>query len=158
MKQQLKIGDIKIPYLNKFLKKRGFIQEKIISSWSNLVGEFENFTSPNRIKFPKNKFDEGTLFIKVKSGIGPEIDMRSKDIINKINSMFGYKAINKIKILNGDFEVEYESKNKLIQKKEIDIKQLKKIREIKNDNLANTLISIGNYIKKWDTRLSIRKD
>ena len=148
MKQQLKIGDIKIPHLNNFLKKRGFIQDKIISSWSDLIGDFKNFTSPSQIKFPKNKFDEGVLFIKVKSGIGPEVDMRSKDIINKINSMFGYKAINKIKIVNGDFVFENESKNTQIKKTKIDARFIKKIKEIKNDNLANALISIGNYINK----------
>ena len=88
MKHQSKLGDIKIPYLNDFLKKRGFVQNKIISSWSSLIGEFKSYASPIRIKFPKNKFDEGTLIVNVKSGIGPEIEMKSKDIIDKINSMW----------------------------------------------------------------------
>ena len=50
MKHQSKLGDIKIPYLNDFLKKRGFVQNKIISSWNSLIGEFKNcllYTSPS---------------------------------------------------------------------------------------------------------------
>ena len=121
---------------------------QIISSWNSLIGEFKNYASPIRIKFPKNKFDEGTLIVNVKSGIGPEIEMKSKDIINKINSMFGYKAINKIKIQNGNFADDHKLNNKPIKETKTDIRYIKKIKEIKNDNLANALISIGNYINK----------
>ena len=74
--------------------------------------------------------------------------MKSKDIINKINSMFGYKAINKIKIQNGNFADDHKSKNKPIKETKTDIRYFKKIKVIKNDNLANALISIGNYINK----------
>ena len=137
MKHQSKLGDIKIPYLNDFLKKRGFVQNKIISSWNSLIGEFKNYASPIRIKFPKNKFDEGTLIVNVKSGIGPEIEMKSSDIINKI------------KIQNGNFADDHKLKNKLVKETKTDIRYVTKIKEIKNDNLANALISIGNYINKW---------
>ena len=73
----------------------------------------------------------------------------SKDIIDKINSMFGYKAINKIKIQNGNFADDHKLNNKPIKETKTDIRYIKKIKEIKNDNLANALISIGNYINKW---------
>ena len=39
--------------------------------------------------------------------------------------------------------------NKTIKETKTDIRYVKKIKEIKNDNLANALISIGNYINKW---------
>ena len=101
MKHQTKIGDIKIPLLNDYFKKRGFIHNEIVSSWEVLTENFSKHTSPLEIKFPKNKVNDGTLFIKVKSGLGPELEMQTKKIIDKINSMFGYKAINKIKLQNG---------------------------------------------------------
>ena len=87
MKYQTKIGDIKIPLLNDYLKKRGFIHNEIISSWEILTENFSKYTSPQKIKFPKNKVNDGTLFIKVKSGLGPELEMNSKKIIDKILSL-----------------------------------------------------------------------
>ena len=77
------------------------------------------------------------------------LKLDKQDIINKINSMFGYKAINKIKIQNGNFADDHKLNNKPIKEKKTDISYVKKIKEIKNDNLANALISIGNYINKW---------
>ena len=58
------------------------------------------------------------------------------------------KAINKIKIQNGNFADDHKLSNKPIKKTKTDIRYVKMIKEIKNDNLANALISIGNYINK----------
>ena len=146
MKNQIKIGDIKIPILNDYLKKRGFIHTKIVSSWATLTKEYAKFSSPIKIKFAKSKFDDGTLFIKVKSGLGPELEMKSINIINRINSMFGYKAINKIKFQNGYFEDEEIKNNKIIENSKLNIKFNQKIKKIKNEKLADALFQLGKKI------------
>ena len=146
MKHQKKIGDIKIPILNDYLKKRGFIHTKIVSSWVNLTEEYAKFSSPIKIKFAKNKFDDGTLFIKVKSGLGPELEINSITIINRINSMFGYKAINKIKFQNGDFEDDKKQYKQPIENSKLNAKFYHDIKKIKNQNLAEALIKLGKKI------------
>ena len=146
MKNQIKIGDIKIPILNDYLKKRGFIHTKIVSSWATLTKEYAKFSSPVKIKFAKNKFDDGTLFIRVKSGLGPELEMKSINIINRINSMFGYKAINKIKFQNGDFEEEKMQNKKIIENSKLNAKFNQKINKIKSEKLAEALIQLGKKI------------
>ena len=146
MKHQKKIGDIKIPILNDYLKKRGFIHTKIVSSWVILTEEYAKFSSPIKIKFAKNKFDDGTLFIKVKSGLGPELEINSITIINRINSMFGYKAINKIKFQNGDFEDNKKQYKQPIENSKLNAKFYHDIKKIKNQNLAEALIKLGKKI------------
>ena len=46
MKYQTKIGDVSIPGLDEFLKKRGFIHNKIITSWPTLAGDAKNWSFP----------------------------------------------------------------------------------------------------------------
>ena len=148
MKYQTKIGDIKIPLLNDYLKKRGFIHNEIISSWEILTENFSKYTYPLKIKFPKNKVIDGTLFIKVKSGLGPELEMNSKKIIDKINSKFGYKAINKIKLQNGDFKNNEKKKLNPVEKSKLNSKLYAKIKKIKNQSLADALLKLGKEIPK----------
>ena len=143
MKYQTKIGDINIPGLDKFLKKRGFIHNKIITSWSTLAGDAKDWSLPLKIDFPKNKKEEGTLHIKIKSGLGPELEMQSKEIIDKINSMFGYKAINKIKLHNSFFRDDYNELDINSEKPNIKNKINNNIKKIKNQELAGALIKLG---------------
>ena len=148
MKHQTKIGDIKIPLLNDYFKKRGFIHNEIVSSWETLAGDFSKHTSPLKIKFPKNKVNDGTLFIKVKSGLGPEVEMHTKKIIDKINSKFGYKAINKIKLQNSDFKYNEKKVLEPVQKSKLNLKLYAKIKKIENQNLADALLKLGKEIPK----------
>ena len=147
-KYQTKIGDIKIPLLNEYFKKRGFIHNEIISSWEALTENFSKHTSPLKIKFPKNKINDGTLFIKVKSGLGPELEMHAKKIIDKINSKFGYKAINKIKLQNGDFKYDEQKVLEPVEKSKLNAKLYAKIKKIKNQSLAYALLKLGKEIPK----------
>ena len=55
MKYQTKIGDVSIPGLDEFLKKRGFIHNKIITSWPTLAGDAKNWSFPLKINFQKRK-------------------------------------------------------------------------------------------------------
>ena len=148
MKHQTKIGDVRIPLLNDYLKKRGFIQNEIVSSWEVLTENFSKYTSPLKIKFPKNKVNDGTLFIKVKSGLGPELEMHTKKIIDKINSKFGYKAINKIKLQNGDFKYNRQKVLEPVEKSKLNPKLYAKIKKIKNQSLAEALLKLGKEIPK----------
>ena len=148
MKHQTKIGDIKIPILNEYFKKRGFIHNEIVSSWQVLTENLSKHTSPVKIKFPKNKVNDGTLFIKVKSGLGPELEMHTKKIIDKINSKFGYKAINKIKLQNGDFRYNEQKVLGPVEKSKLNAKLYSKIKKIKNQSLADALLKLGKEIPK----------
>ena len=127
------------------LKKNGYNYSEIISKWSMLVGnDISNYSYPKSIKM--NRGDKnGTLILAVKRGNEINIEYSKKNIINKINAYFGYQLINEIKLQT------FNSENKRIRNK-ITLNKFsknfeKKISEIKNKNIRNSLSQFLNVIK-----------
>ena len=141
MKNQKRIGELKIPFLDTYFKKRGFINSKIIKSWQEIAGELHQWSIPIKITFPKYRNDEGTIHIKVYSSRALEIEMKKKIIINNINIMFGYNAINNIRLLHGKLEQPIIKQKKSTQNHEnyFDPKQFK----INDKKLTAALKKLG---------------
>ena len=80
------------------LKKIGYNYSEIISKWNILVSrDISNCCYPKSIKMTqRNK--GGTLILSVERGNEINVEYSKKEIINKINSYFGYKLINEIRI------------------------------------------------------------
>ena len=144
MKNHKRIGELKIPLLDTFLKKRGFINSKIIKSWHEIAGELNQWSTPLKITFPKNRNDEGTLHLKVSSSRALEIEMQKKEIVNKVNIMFGYKAINNIRLLHGKIEPKVIKEKKSYKNYEsyFDPNQFK----INNKKLMDALTKLGTKL------------
>ena len=81
------------------LKRNGYNYSEIISKWNILVGdEISKCSYPKSMKMAKG--DSGTtLVIGIERGNEIIIEYSKKEIINKINSYFGYKLINEIRLL-----------------------------------------------------------
>ena len=93
------------------LKRNGYNYSEIISKWKMLVGEeIANFSNPKSIKMVKGNTN-GILIISVKRGNEILIEYSKKEIINKINSYFGYKLINEIKLQTINSEGRKAKKN-----------------------------------------------
>jgi len=127
------------------LKKNGFNYSEIISKWSLLVGKDISACSyPKSIKM-KNGDNNGTLVLAVKRGDEINTEYAKTDIINKINSYFGYKLISEIKLQT------FSPENKKIKNKRSMSKFSKnfekKINEISNKNIRNSLSNFLNIIK-----------
>ena len=119
------------------LKKNGYNYSEIISKWKILVGKnISENAYPKSIKLEKNN-SGGTLVLAIKRGEEINIEYSKKKIIDQINSYFGYKLINKIKlqILN-TIEEKKKKKKELIN---FSKNYKKKINEIKNEKIRNSL-------------------
>ena len=80
------------------LKKNGYNYSEIISKWKFLVGEeISSFSYPKSIKMI-NGNDNGLLLLAVERGNEITIEYSKKEIINKINSHFGYALIKDVKL------------------------------------------------------------
>ena len=80
------------------LKKNGYNYSEIIGKWNMLVGkDIASCSYPKSIKMKKGD-SNGTLILAIKRGDEINIEYSKSEIINKINSYFGYKLINEIKI------------------------------------------------------------
>ena len=94
------------------LKRNGYNYSEIISKWNILVGdEISKCSYPKSMKMAKG--DSGTtLVIGVERGNEIIIEYSKKEIINKINSYFGYKLINEIRLLTINSKEKKEKKRK----------------------------------------------
>ena len=126
------------------LKKNGYNYSEIVSKWNILVGEdISNCSYPKSIKMKKGDHN-GTLVLGIKRGEEINIEYSKGEIIRKINSYFGYKLINEIKLQT------FSLKNNKIKKNNLNKfskNYEKKINKIKNSNIRNSLAELLTVIK-----------
>ena len=131
--------------LKGILKKNGYNYSEIISKWNMLVGkDIAQYAYPKSIKM-KKRDSNGMLVLAIKRGDEINVEYSKKNIMDKINSYFGYKLISEIKIET------LNSKNKKVQNKNKLYKFSKnyqeKIDQIKNENIKNSLFQLFKTIK-----------
>ena len=123
--------------LRKHLRKNGYNYSHIVDNWIKIVKKkTSDACYPANIKMEKG-MKNGTLTLNVIHGKELEVEYEKNEILEKINSFFGYQCIDKVvlKIIQN----KSEEKNKINSK----IKDLKKIEEkiknLKNENLRSSL-------------------
>ena len=122
------------------LKKNGYNYSEIVNKWSMLIGKkISDCTYPKSIKM-KNGNANGTLLLSVKRGNEINIEYSKKEIINKINSYFGYQLIKEIKLQSSNSENK-KIKNKNSSKK-FSKNLKKKISTIKSKEIRNSLYEL----------------
>ena len=123
--------------LKGILKKNGYNYSEIISKWSILVGKnISNCSYPKSIKMKKGN-SNGTLILAVNRGNEINVEYSKKEIIQKINSHFGYKLIDEIKLKSINSE-NLNSKNKEIKNK-FNKSFQNKIDKIENKSIRESL-------------------
>ena len=127
------------------LKKSGYNYSEIISKWSVLVGkDISSCAYPKSIKMKRGN-SNGTLILAIKRGDEINIEYSKGEIINKINSYFGYKLINEIKLEAINFNSKKTKNKNELRKFSKNFEE--KINEIKNKNIRNSLSQLLKTIK-----------
>ena len=88
--------------IKKIIKKKGHIFSETLNNWKYIVGN-----NLFKICYPKsfknsNKFGVSTLQIMVKRGHEIDLEYSKKDIIDKMNSFFGYTVVEKLRFISSD--------------------------------------------------------
>ena len=127
------------------LKKSGYNYSEIISKWNMLVGkDISSCSFPKSIKMTKENTN-GLLVLAVKRGNEITVEYSKKEIINKINSYFGYRLINEIRLKTINSETKKIKNNNTLKKFSKNFE--KKINEIKNKDIRNSLSQLLDVIK-----------
>ena len=133
--------------LKKHLKKGGYNYSNIVDNWTKIVSKkISDSCYPITIKMGKEMKD-GTLVLNVIHGKELEIEYGKKEIIDKINSFFGYNCISQITLKI----VEEKTKIKKNQFKKIKdyLKINKKMNKINDIQLKS---SLNNFLKAFNER------
>ena len=134
--------------VKKIINKKGHIYSETLNNWKYIVGE-----KLFKICFPKsfknsNRFGVSTLLVMVKRGHEVDLEYSKKEILDKMNSFFGYSVVEKLKFISFD-----DDQNALPtdnnKEKNVTIKKYQnKINNIKNDKIKKSLTELTKVFKK----------
>ena len=79
-------------------ESRGFSQSRVLTHWSEIVGEeISSVSIPTKLNYKSDGLG-ATLTILTSGASGPILEMQKQFIKDKINAVYGYNAVHKIKI------------------------------------------------------------
>ena len=134
--------------VKKIINKKGHIFSETLNNWKYIVGE-DLF----KICYPKsfknsNRFGVSTLLVMVKRGHEVDMEYSKKNIMNKMNTFFGYLVIEKIKFISFDNDRNIPSSSD-IEEKNVTIKKYQnQIKDVKNDKIRNSLLELTKVYKQ----------
>ena len=134
--------------IKKIIKKKGHIFSETLNNWKYIVGD-ELF----QICYPKsfknsNKFGASTLQVMVKRGHEIDMEYSKKDIMNQMNSFFGYAVVEKLKFISFD---DAQTKFKKEEKNDNNVtnnKYQKKVKSVKNEKIKRSLLELTKVFKE----------
>lgn len=88
------------------LRKFGFVQASVVTRWGEIVGpRFAAVSAPESIRFPRGARQDGTLHLVVRGAHGTIMQHIVPEIIARVNRFFGYAAIARVVMRQGDIAV-----------------------------------------------------
>ena len=133
--------------LKKHLRKGSYNYSNIVDNWTSIVNKkISDACYPVSVKMKKSMKD-GTLVLNVIHGKEVVIEYAKNEIIDKINSFFGYNCISNIalKII----ENKINKRDKILPKINNLNSVEKKIKDIDNEQLK---ISLKNFLKAYNEK------
>lgn len=132
------------------LSGRGFSTTAIVNSWVDVVGVvLAKHTLPEKISFPLGSRLDGTLHLRVNSSaVALELQHLAPQLKDKINTYFGYRAINHLKIVQGpipEISVHEEKQNRSLNSVETE-KLEQTLNVISDPELKSALSNLGSSV------------
>src|SRR5262245_2330111 len=107
------IGAFSAQALDPAARARGFATAALLADWPAIVGaELAQFTMPDRVVWPRHRDDDGEpvrrqgrreqgalLILRVDGPRAIEVQHRSRQILERVNGHFGYRAVAEMRIL-----------------------------------------------------------
>ncbi len=134
--------------IKKVINNRGQIYSETLNNWKLIVGE-DLF----KVCYPKsfknsNKFGVSTLLIMVKRGHEVDVEYSKKEIMNKMNIIFGKTVVEKIKLTTFVENQKIEADIKTLKKNVTKNKYQNKINDVKNQKIKKSLLELTKVFKE----------
>ena len=133
--------------LKKHLRKGGYNYSNIVDNWTKMVSKkISDACYPLTVKMGK-EMREGTLVLNVIHGKEMEVEYEKQEIIDKINSFFGYNCISQVtlKIVQDTIKTNEKVFPKIKNFSKIE----EKMNKVSNDGLKS---SLNNFLKAFNER------
>jgi len=134
--------------IKKIINKKGHIYSETLNNWKYIVGD-----NLFKVCYPKsfknsNKFGVSSLMIMVKRGHEVDLEYSKKEIIDKMNSFFGYSVVEKLRFTSFDDEKKIFFNKNNQEHNVTNNKYEKKINDVKNEKIKRSLIELTKVFKK----------
>ena len=115
---------------------RGFSDAAIVNDWAIIAGEhLANHSMPERITYSEGRKNNGTLHLRIDNGgLAMELQHLEPALIEKINTYFGFSAVERIRITQGP----------LPERPTKGLPPIKPLSETQKKGLSNSLSDIGD--------------
>ena len=133
--------------LKKHLKKGGYNYTNIVDNWTKMVSnKVSNACYPITVKMGK-EMKNGNLVLNVIHGKEIEVEYKKNEIIDNINSFFGYQCISSItlKIIQDKIVTKKTNFPKIKNLNQVE----KKINKVSDKQLKN---SLSNFLKAYNEK------
>ena len=139
--------DILPSKLKRLINKKGQIYSETLDNWRYFVGnDLFDISFPKSFK-NENKLGSSCLTIMVKRGNEVNFEYSKNLVIEKINSYFGYDAVQSIKLVS--FEEKNDQYTEKYSTNDVTINKYKKqISDIKNEKIKDSLTELSKVYKK----------
>ena len=134
--------------IKKVINKKGHIYSETLNNWKYIVGE-----KLFKICYPKsfknsNRFGVSTLLVMVKRGHEVDLEYSKKEIMNKMNSFFGYSVVEKLKFVSFDDNQNILSSDTDKENNVTIMKYQNKINDIKNNKIKKSIMELTKVFKQ----------
>ena len=134
--------------IKKIINKKGHIYSDTLNNWKYIVGEKLFKVCYTKSFKTSNKFGVSTLLINVRRGYEVELEYSRKNILNKLNNLFGYSVVERIKLASFDDEKIATSINNENPNNETNRNYQKKIDGVKNEKIRKSLLELTKVFKE----------
>ena len=94
----LQAGSLLEVGLRQSMAKRGFGESRVLTHWAEIVGaDIARIAEPLKLNYPKDGFGADLVVLCVGAN-APLVQMQIPDIIERVNSCYGYRAITRVKV------------------------------------------------------------
>ena len=134
--------------IKKFINNRGHIYSETLNNWKYIAGN-----NLFKVCYPKsfknsNRFGVSTLLVMVKRGHEVDLEYSKKDIIDKMNSFFGYLVVEKLKLTSFDNEKKFYQEKSIDKNNVTNNRYLNKINDVKNEKIKKSLLELTKVFKE----------
>jgi len=128
-------------------RRFGFVQSSVVTRWPEIVGSTHaKVCAPESIRFAPGEKNDGILQLVVVPAHAPLIQHVIPEIIERVNRFFGYNAVSRVKIRQGEVKAPAAKEKKSVSPpslKPVPVELGESLRDIGDPELRAVLESLA---------------
>ena len=130
-------------------RKRGFARREILTQWPAIVGDLmARYTCPERLQFGQDRNQGATLVVRASSGFATELQHLHPVVLDRINTFFGYRAVERITIMQAPLPTPAPSERRALRTvtEQEERRIASQVDGTRSDTLATALKALGKTL------------